>query len=263
VTGFALAQDLASAAAASFEADATHLRAGQVSHPGGAAAGACGSELTAPANPPECLVCALPFEFVPSCAPRAMPTVVDLTDTQRKRVLEWHLQSCRRTAFHEAGHAIVGLAHGRELKFVQAGQNPHASFLTGPLIPSVVVRTKCAGEVGAAVADGRLLLPSHSEMLAAVERARMEQIGSCDLCVAALLLVRERLGASDAELVEYWKSLWRQTIDLLDDIFVRAQLIKLAGALLEHIHLRSADIGAIVDTASLQAVRRELFVEAE
>jgi len=169
----------------------------------------------------------------------------------------WNL----RTAHHEAGHVIAASAFAAGVAYVAICGHPHAVIdQTGQgarYLARLVI--SAAGDVAAAVCAAEEFIPLWSDLRRGVARARASNLGFCDRCAEARLLVGFLPQLSDLELVDVWYGVFEGTTNLFKTVSWRGALEAHAAELNDKKLLERDAIAETIEPYNLARARDEVM----
>mgnify|MGYP001765606236 CR=1 FL=1 len=153
-----------------------------------------------------------------------------------------------RLAFHEGGHAVLGVALGADVQGARVGGSDSALvfFRTDAPVPARVAML-LAGEIAERWHSRVVWRPGDDEMRWFHQRVREVDLGGCDSCRAMFHIVIEDQGRDEAHVFARWREIEAQTIAVVQRPDVWRSIKRVADALLEHGEINDERIRALVD----------------
>ena len=168
-------------------------------------------------------------------------------------------------AAHEAGHAVAAACFGRDVEYVQSGQNAHCSYSSsarGETSEEAMVICSLAGAMAASKSAGIIKIPDDDYLGGFFDKARRGESGQCDACHAAWIIWVASPVDDDGYLADRYRQHLQAASDLFDIPVVRSYTRRLARALEERTLLDHAEVKVLIDADALRTARLELLVGA-
>lgn len=194
--------------------------------------------------------------------------LAEYSPADRAFIARREAEEVQAVAYHEAGHAIVGLATGYSVAHATTETaHPHARFQFGVdtgFAPTVAHRLMMllAGPMAEAVARRRFRRPCREEVAEKLTLVREHGAGTCDFCQVAQLLLDLAPLADDEARQTAWLLFEDTTFALFERLDVRIPLGRVAAALERDVVLSGEQVEALVDVPALRVAVEAVLAEA-